>query len=115
MQALFTEECSLVDAFVFFAYTTSPVFMLSLLQWCGMDVKQRAGKTQASIKRKRVKKVHPWPKSYEVMYFPTQGILTGHTAGTSKQPVLWSLRISDYAVSTGPHALHRHSSCAFLL
>ena len=60
MQAYVTEECSLVDACVLFAYNTSPVIMLGLLQWCGFDVKQRAGKTQASIKRTKAKKVHPW-------------------------------------------------------
>ena len=61
MQACCTEECSLADACVLFAYTTLPVFMLSLLQWCGFDLKQRAHKTQASIKREPVKQVLPWP------------------------------------------------------
>ena len=57
MQVCCSEQCSLVDACVLFAYTTFPVVLLSLLQWCGFDFKQRAQKTQATLSRRHMKQV----------------------------------------------------------
>ena len=69
MQACFSEECSLVDAFVLLAYTIVPVVLISLLQWCGFDVQQRAQKTQATLTRRHMKQVLLQQSSCLVFWF----------------------------------------------
>ena len=78
MQVCCSEQCSLVDACVLFAYTTFPVVLLSLLQWCGFDFKQRAQKTQATLSRRHTKQVCPQPGHAD--FLPGQRTVDNNTA-----------------------------------